>query len=182
MEMGEKIKSLRKQLGLTLEQVGQAVGVGKSTVRKWEEGDIQNMRRDKIAALASALRTTPEFLMGWNPREDVWTSNLRENVANMLAECEPIGAADTGVNLKHLEAVASGEVAISLAEACYIADEIGCTVDELVNKKTDRDDITFGLSELDWKLIGLLKMMTHDQKLLLLAQLKTLANQTKEIE
>lgn len=63
--MHEKIKALREQHGLTLEEVGRAVGVGKSTVRKWENGIIENMRRDKIAALAEILQTTPAYLMGW---------------------------------------------------------------------------------------------------------------------
>ena len=66
-DMSEKIKSLRELHGLTLEQVGNAVGVGKSTVRKWETGQIANMRRDKIASLAKVLRTTPGYLMGWEP-------------------------------------------------------------------------------------------------------------------
>ena len=65
MEMKDKIKSLRIQQGLTLEEVGDIVGVGKSTVRKWETGDIENMRRDKIAKLAAALHTSPGYLMGW---------------------------------------------------------------------------------------------------------------------
>ena len=63
--MAQKIKNLRKEKGLTLEQVASVVGVGKSTVRKWETGMIANMRRDKIAALAKALGTTPAYLMGW---------------------------------------------------------------------------------------------------------------------
>lgn len=65
MDIGDKIKALRLEKGLTLEQLGDKVGVGKSTVRKWEDGLIQNMRRDKIAKLASALDTTPAYLMGW---------------------------------------------------------------------------------------------------------------------
>ena len=69
MEMSEKIALLRKQYSLTLEEVGKAVGVGKSTVRKWETGDIKNMRRDKIAKLAEALHTTPAYLMGWEDDE-----------------------------------------------------------------------------------------------------------------
>ena len=56
------IRDLRQQQGLTLEQVGDAVGVGKSTVRKWETGDIRNMGRDKIAKLARILGTTPDYL------------------------------------------------------------------------------------------------------------------------
>ena len=72
-EMSKKIKELRISQGMTLEQVANEVGVGKSTVRKWETGMIANMRRDKIASLAKALHTTPAYLMGWEesqPRED----------------------------------------------------------------------------------------------------------------
>lgn len=63
--MAQRIKTLRQEKGLTLEQVAEVVGVGRSTVRKWETGMIANMRRDKIAALAKALGTTPAYLMGW---------------------------------------------------------------------------------------------------------------------
>ena len=64
-ELSQKIKDLRLKRGMTLEQVGDIVGVGKSTVRKWETGMIANMKRDKIALLANALGTTPAYLMGW---------------------------------------------------------------------------------------------------------------------
>lgn len=65
-EMSIKIKQLRLEKGMTLEQVAVIVGVGKSTVRKWETGMIANMKRDKIALLARALSTTPAYLMGWD--------------------------------------------------------------------------------------------------------------------
>lgn len=65
-ELSFKIKELRQKRGMTLEEVANIVGVGKSTVRKWETGMIANMKRDKIALLAQALGTTPAYLMGWN--------------------------------------------------------------------------------------------------------------------
>lgn len=71
--MAQRIRDLRHARGLTLEQVAEVVGVGKSTVRKWETGMIANMRRDKIADLAKALGTTPAYLMGW--KEDISKSN-----------------------------------------------------------------------------------------------------------
>jgi len=71
MTFGEKIKALRLERGMTLEQVGDIVGVGKSTVRKWESGQIANMRRDKIALLAKALGVTPGYLMGWEPMNEI---------------------------------------------------------------------------------------------------------------
>ena len=62
-EIGKKMFLRRKELGLTLEEVGQAVGVGKSTVRRWENGMIKNMGRDKIAALAKVLQISPVDLV-----------------------------------------------------------------------------------------------------------------------
>lgn len=64
--MGTRIKNLRSENNMTLEELGNKVGVGKSTVRKWENGMIANMRRDKIAKLAEALNVSPAYLMGWN--------------------------------------------------------------------------------------------------------------------
>ncbi len=64
MNTGERIKQLRIARGMTLEELGQKVGVGKSTVRKWETGAIANMRRDKIAKLADALGTTIDDILG----------------------------------------------------------------------------------------------------------------------
>jgi len=62
-EIGNIIYQRRTELGLTLEDVGNAVGVGKSTVRKWEKGMIKNMGRDKIAALAKVLNINPALLI-----------------------------------------------------------------------------------------------------------------------
>lgn len=53
------IQSRRKELGLTLEELGKMVGVSKGTVKKWETGFIKNMRRDKIQLLANALQVSP---------------------------------------------------------------------------------------------------------------------------
>lgn len=63
MNTGEYIKNKRIEKKMTLEELGEAVGVGKSTVRKWENGIIKNIRRDKIALLAKALDISPLTLL-----------------------------------------------------------------------------------------------------------------------
>ena len=85
-EMSKKIHELRKQHKLTLEQVASVVGVGKSTVRKWETGMIANMRRDKIALLAQALYTTPEYLMGWEKETSPISEPLLTEEEKMLLD------------------------------------------------------------------------------------------------
>ena len=69
MNMQEIIATKRKELGLSFEDIGRHVGVGKSTVKKWESGAIKNMRRDKIQKLAEILHVSPAFLMGWSEDE-----------------------------------------------------------------------------------------------------------------
>lgn len=71
MTIGEKISNRRKELGLTLEDVGNAVGVGKSTVKKWESGYIANMRRDKIASLSKILQMNPAEFINSNIEDDL---------------------------------------------------------------------------------------------------------------
>ncbi len=63
MKLKDRLKQRRLELNLTLEDIGNAVGVGKSTVRKWETGDIENMRRDKIYLLSKILQVPTSFFM-----------------------------------------------------------------------------------------------------------------------
>ena len=60
----QQLADRRRELGLTLEDVAKSVGVSKATVSRWESGEIDNMRRDRIAALAKVLRVSPLVIMG----------------------------------------------------------------------------------------------------------------------
>jgi transcriptional regulator with XRE-family HTH domain len=83
-DISKRIKQLRLEKGMTLEEVATIVGVGKSTVRKWETGMITNMKRDKIPLLAKALSTTPEFLMGWERPEPIIEKPLTKGEKALL--------------------------------------------------------------------------------------------------
>lgn len=93
--MGDRIKRLRSENNMTLEELGNRVGVGKSTVRKWENGIIANMRRDKIAKLAVALGVTPAYLMGWESTADIPMERVPNKVesvqsSSVSAQCKEI--------------------------------------------------------------------------------------------
>lgn len=60
------LKAKRLSLNLTLEEVGKFVGVGKSTVRKWENGLINNMGSDKIQKYAQILQISPLDIINKN--------------------------------------------------------------------------------------------------------------------
>ena len=77
-DIGKKLFNRRKELGLTLEEVGNAVGVGKSTVRKWENGMIKNMGRDKLIALAKVLQMSAVELVPVEPKPSKNMMDLSE--------------------------------------------------------------------------------------------------------
>ena len=58
------LKEKRQQLGLTMLQVAQYVGVSEGTISRWEGGQIANMRRDKIARLSEILKLSPSVIAG----------------------------------------------------------------------------------------------------------------------
>jgi transcriptional regulator with XRE-family HTH domain len=59
MDIGALLKEKRIEKGLTQKDVAAAVGVSEGTVSRWESGKIENMRRDKINALANYLSIDP---------------------------------------------------------------------------------------------------------------------------
>ena len=60
------LKRKRKELGLTLAQVADMMGVSEATVQRWESGNIKSVRYDKINKLAQVLKVEPSEIMGWN--------------------------------------------------------------------------------------------------------------------
>ena len=63
MNIYERLRERRKELGLTMLEVANKTGVSEATISRWESGDIANMRRNKIVALAKALKVHPSFIM-----------------------------------------------------------------------------------------------------------------------
>lgn len=83
MELKDVLRRRRRELDLTLEEVGLRVGVTKGTVHRWESGLIVNIQQDKIAALAAVLQVSPEYLCGWTEDPSVV---YNANVATALAD------------------------------------------------------------------------------------------------
>ena len=63
------LRERRQELGMTMKQVADAVGVSEATVSRWESGEIANMRRSRIVKLAAILSLSPLDLMNWEGEE-----------------------------------------------------------------------------------------------------------------
>ena len=65
VNIGERIKERREELGLTLEEVGTFINVTKATVQRYESGEI-DIKRTIAIKLSVILQTTPGYIMGWS--------------------------------------------------------------------------------------------------------------------
>lgn len=178
-EMSKKIHELRKQHKLTLEQVANVVGVGKSTVRKWETGMIANMKRDKIALLAQALHTTPSYLMGWDdPNMSLGQkiSYLRTK-ANLTQEEL---ASHLGTTKQAIYKYETGIVTnIPMDKLVLIADVLDTTPAYLMGWEKEPSPISEPpLTEEEEVLLSLFRRVPEDQQQLVLRLIQTaLGNQ-----
>lgn len=73
-EIGSRIKKRRKELGLTLKDVAQALGASESLISRYENHDVKNMGIDKVTPLAKVLQCTPAYIMGWEDMPSEKTS------------------------------------------------------------------------------------------------------------
>ena len=77
--MTKYLTDRRKELGLTMKQVAEAVGVSEATVCRWESGQIANMRRDRINNYAKILRVDPNFIMTGEKK-----ANILSGISNII--------------------------------------------------------------------------------------------------
>ena len=90
MKIGEKIKELRKQKGLSVEEVADKLGVSVSTQYRYENASITKIPIDVIDKLCKILDTTTSELMGTN-------SVSTENVSEMPMKFESASDAMTSI-------------------------------------------------------------------------------------
>lgn len=66
MAIGDRIKSRRMQMKMSADELAKRLGKDRSTIYRYEKGDIENLPLDILEPIAKALNTTPQYLMGWD--------------------------------------------------------------------------------------------------------------------
>lgn len=62
--MGNRIKERREALGQSVDWLAKRVGKDRSTIYRYESGDITKLTIETLLALADALETTPTDILG----------------------------------------------------------------------------------------------------------------------
>ncbi|WP_247945250.1 helix-turn-helix domain-containing protein [Streptococcus oralis] len=66
MNVGERIKQRRKDMKMSADELATSVGVSRSTIFRYEKGDIEKVGPDVLKKIAVKLNVSPADLMGWD--------------------------------------------------------------------------------------------------------------------
>ena len=65
MKFGERMKRVREEKNLTLEEMARVIGVTKATLSRYESGEIKEIPLNRVEAVANILSVSSEWLIGW---------------------------------------------------------------------------------------------------------------------
>lgn len=149
---GALLKKLRLANGLTLEEVGNAVGVGKSTVRKWETGTISNMKADKIEKLANILGVDVDYIIGFSAQADI---DIKKNrIREIQEELKTLPAGDTRRDLEYELCLTEESI-----EDCELANQLN----NMANQQKEKPVRNDGLTGDQKKALDLITSMTPEE-------------------
>lgn len=84
--IGQRIKERRKQIGMTADELGKRLGKDRSTIYRYEKGDIENLPLDILEPIAEVLQTKPTQLMGWTDEMEKEPEKMAERHYEILID------------------------------------------------------------------------------------------------
>lgn len=61
---GKRLKETRESKNVSAEVLGEAIGVNKTTIHRYEKGDFKSIKQDRLDAIANFLNVDSDYLIG----------------------------------------------------------------------------------------------------------------------
>ena len=86
----ERLKQRRLDMGLTLQEVADILGVEKPTVQRYESGKIKSVDTVTVEKLSEIIKCSPSWLMGWTNEIKNTTGGIIDSYdkLNHLGKCK----------------------------------------------------------------------------------------------
>ncbi|MEH0962353.1 helix-turn-helix domain-containing protein [Streptococcus anginosus] len=84
MSIGSKIKQRRQEMSISVDELAQKLNVSRTTIYRYEKGEISKMPTETLEKIARILNTTPAYFMGWNDSPEVKSNIL--SIYNQLEQ------------------------------------------------------------------------------------------------
>lgn len=135
---GKRMKERRKELGIKADEVAEALGCSRSTIFRYENGDIEKVPAALINTIADVLKTTPAYLMGWS--DD--STSIANNVLPMpeTKKVPLLGTIACGEPILAVENVADY---IDMDKETHADFALRCKGDSMINARIFDGDIVY---------------------------------------
>lgn len=61
---GKRLKEVRESKNIKADKLGEAIGVNKTTIHRYEKGDFKSIKQDRLEAIAKFLSVDSDYLVG----------------------------------------------------------------------------------------------------------------------
>lgn len=110
MTTGERIRARRKELGITADNLAEAINVSRSTMFRYENGQIEKLPINNLVPIARALHTTVSYLMGWDEEKEIPAPKIGDRrVEEAMSYFEVLSDAAKAEALRYLRFLAMNE-------------------------------------------------------------------------
>lgn len=83
-DIGARIKQRREQLGYTQDELGDILGLKKSSISRYESGDVKSLDVDSAVRFAKALKCDPVWLSGWKDADMIVENDVIDEIIKGL--------------------------------------------------------------------------------------------------
>lgn len=74
----ERLIQKRKEKGYSVPELAKKLGIAKSTMYRYENGEIDKIPSHRLLELANILETTAEYLIHWSDEDKILKSETQE--------------------------------------------------------------------------------------------------------
>lgn len=90
MTVGERIKERRKELLMSADVLAEKCNVSRSTIFRYESGDIEKLPASTLEPIANALHVSVSYLLGWEENNSNQAYSVKEiQLLNAIKSLSP---------------------------------------------------------------------------------------------
>ena len=127
IEIGKRIHNARTLKKYTLDEVAKKIGVAKSTIQRYENGEITKIKLPVIDSIANALAVNPAWLVGKSDEMEIHTPiNSSNKILQYYNKLNELGKQEATKRVEELTYIPMYNQDTNLLDAAHSLDNANC--------------------------------------------------------